>query len=283
MSGQHLLELINDILDLSKIESGTVELREEHIDVLEVARSSILLLKARAQSGSVSLEQHLPKALPELWADRRRVKQILVNLLSNAVKFTPPGGRVSIKVWHNPDTGHVFQVGTQIGRVIERKRAEQTMRESREQMHAVMDAVPAMINTKNRDLRYVLMNRFQAEFYGKDPGQIVGQRAADLAGLEYGSYMESLDRKVIETGEPLPYFEEISLDGSGNGAIVLLVEASADARETVARLLKKVGYQVLEAENGQAALTVLREPDRIDLLFTGPALPHGMSGIALPL
>ncbi len=69
----------------------------------------------------------------------------------------------------------------------------------------------------------------------------------------------------------------------GNGAIVLLVEASADARETVARLLKKVGYQVLEAENGQAALTVLREPDRIDLLFTGPALPHGMSGIALPL
>ncbi len=110
VSGQHLLELINDILDLSKIESGTVELREEHIDVLEVARSSILLLKARAQSGSVSLEQHLPKALPELWADRRRVKQILVNLLSNAVKFTPPGGRVSIKVWHNPDTGHVFQV-----------------------------------------------------------------------------------------------------------------------------------------------------------------------------
>jgi len=112
---------------------------------------------------------------------------------------------------------HVMaQVGTQIGRVIERKRAEQTMQESRELMHAVMDAVPAMINTKNRDLRYVLMNRFQAEFYGKDPEQIVGQRAADLAGLEYGSYMESLDRKVIETGEPLPYFEEISLDGSGN-------------------------------------------------------------------
>ncbi len=110
VSGQHLLELINDILDLSKIESGTVELREENIDVIEVARSSMLLLKARAQSGSVSLEQHLPEALPELRADRRRVKQILVNLLSNAVKFTPPGGRVSIEAWYSPDSGHVFQV-----------------------------------------------------------------------------------------------------------------------------------------------------------------------------
>ncbi len=109
-SGQHLLELINDILDLSKIESGTVELHEENLDVLEVVRSSVLLLKERAQSGAVSLEQQLPATLPELRADRRRVKQILVNLLSNAVKFTPPGGEVVIKAWHDPDSGHVLRV-----------------------------------------------------------------------------------------------------------------------------------------------------------------------------
>ncbi len=69
----------------------------------------------------------------------------------------------------------------------------------------------------------------------------------------------------------------------GNGEIVLLVEDSADVRKSVAQLLKKLGYQVLEAEDGASALTVLREADRIDLLFTDLVLPHGVSGIALVL
>ena len=80
--------------------------------------------------------------------------------------------------------------------------------ESRETLQAVIDAVPAMVNVKGTDFRYILMNVFQADLYGTTSEQAVGRTATSLMGEVYGSYTESLDRKIVETGEPLPYFEE---------------------------------------------------------------------------
>jgi diguanylate cyclase (GGDEF)-like protein/PAS domain S-box-containing protein len=80
--------------------------------------------------------------------------------------------------------------------------------ESRETLQAVIDAVPAMVNVKGTDFRYILMNVFQADLYGVTSEQAVGRTATELLGDVYGSYTESLDRKIVETGEPLPYFEE---------------------------------------------------------------------------
>ncbi len=109
-AGQHLLGLISDILDLSKIEAGRVELFEESIDVSETIRSCLVLMREKARSGSVTLEQDVPAILPALRADDRMLKQILVNLLSNAVKFTPPGGTVAVKAWCHQRDGYVLQV-----------------------------------------------------------------------------------------------------------------------------------------------------------------------------
>jgi PAS domain S-box-containing protein len=83
------------------------------------------------------------------------------------------------------------------------------------------------------------------------------------------------------TDEPCSVAELEANKPRGNGEIVLLVEDSADVRKSVARRLKKLGYQVLEAADGPSALTVLREASRIDLLFTDLVLPHGMRGVAL--
>lgn len=94
-SGQHLLQLINDILDVSAIEVGKVELSEEEVSIPEVVQSSISLVQARADKGVLSFEMDIPKGLPLIWVDERRVKQILLNLLSNAVKFTPAGGTIT--------------------------------------------------------------------------------------------------------------------------------------------------------------------------------------------
>ena len=80
--------------------------------------------------------------------------------------------------------------------------------ESRETLQAVIDAVPAMVNVKGTDFRYILMNAFQADLYGVTSEQAVGRTATELLGEVYGSYTESLDGKIVETGEPLPYFEE---------------------------------------------------------------------------
>lgn len=96
-SGTHLLNLINDILDLSKIEAGKQELHEEEIELKEVVKSSVRVIKQRADAAYLNLETKVPDYLPLLRADLRAVKQILLNLLSNAVKFTPEGGSITVQ------------------------------------------------------------------------------------------------------------------------------------------------------------------------------------------
>jgi two-component system cell cycle sensor histidine kinase PleC len=94
-SGQHLLALINDILDMSKIEAGKMALSFEQVTVEDLAEEAGRLVRNRAEAAGLTLTLELPP-LPEIEADYRAVKQILLNLLSNAVKFTPRGGRVWI-------------------------------------------------------------------------------------------------------------------------------------------------------------------------------------------
>jgi signal transduction histidine kinase len=95
-SGQHLLEIINDILDLSKLEAGKLELHEAEVSVDAVVDQCLALVRGRADEGRVGLRIDIPDSLPKLHADRRAVKQVLLNLLSNAVKFTPGGGSVTL-------------------------------------------------------------------------------------------------------------------------------------------------------------------------------------------
>jgi signal transduction histidine kinase len=97
-SGNHLLELINEILDLSKLEAGQLELHEEDIDVESTIRESRRLIEFQAQKSGVELSEAIEERLPLLRADDRRFRQILINLFSNAVKFTPEGGRVHVSV-----------------------------------------------------------------------------------------------------------------------------------------------------------------------------------------
>jgi signal transduction histidine kinase len=109
-SGQHLLGLINNILDLSKIESGTDELHEDKIEIPEIIRAALKLVGHHAEQRGVKLEKELEDQLPALRADERKLKQILVNLLSNAVKFTDAGGEVTLRAWCRMDSGYVFQI-----------------------------------------------------------------------------------------------------------------------------------------------------------------------------
>ena len=110
-SGQHLLKLINDVLDISKIEAGSAELYEETFDMMPVIDSCITMIRKRAADGGVELVVDIAEdTQPQLHADKTRVKQVVLNLLSNAVKFTETGGRVTLKAWHNEGSGLVLQV-----------------------------------------------------------------------------------------------------------------------------------------------------------------------------
>ena len=96
-SGQHLLALINDILDMSKIEAGKMMLHLETVDVAELAEEAVRLMRNRAETAGLMVSVSASPHLPMIEADQRGLKQILLNLLSNAIKFTPPGGRVIVR------------------------------------------------------------------------------------------------------------------------------------------------------------------------------------------
>jgi len=102
-SGQHLLELINDILDVSAIEAGALELHEENVNLIDVVEVSGRLIRARAEAGQVSVTPSIDPEIPWIYADARRVKQVFLNLLSNAVKFTPEDGEITVNAWLNDD------------------------------------------------------------------------------------------------------------------------------------------------------------------------------------
>ncbi len=104
-SGQHLLAVINDVLDLAKVEFGKATLVEEHADVAELMEGCIRIVQGRVIQENVELASELVGGRPLLYADSRKVKQILLNLLSNAVKFTPAGGRVVLRSERAADGG----------------------------------------------------------------------------------------------------------------------------------------------------------------------------------
>jgi two-component system cell cycle sensor histidine kinase PleC len=97
-SGQHLLMLINEILDLSRVEAGRYELKEEGVSLPGVVEECRHLLALRAKNKNIEVIEEIDDRLPRIWADERALRQITLNILSNAIKFTPQGGRITVKV-----------------------------------------------------------------------------------------------------------------------------------------------------------------------------------------
>lgn len=109
-SGRHLLHLINEILDLSRIEAGRYELHEESIRLRDIADDCYRLLKLRAESKGLTINLDVDDRLPPMWIDERAMRQVCLNLLSNALKFTPMGGQVTLTVHALPDGGQLLSV-----------------------------------------------------------------------------------------------------------------------------------------------------------------------------
>ncbi len=109
-SGVHLLNLINEILDLSRIEAGRYELNEEAISLAHVVADCRHLLKLRASSRDLTIHELFEQNMPRVWADERATRQIVLNLLSNAIKFTPQGGEIWLKVGWTASGGQYLSV-----------------------------------------------------------------------------------------------------------------------------------------------------------------------------
>ncbi len=118
-SGRHLLDLVNQILDLSKVEAGRMELEPSVFAPAEAVRASLAFIRDRAAAHGIQLTAEIPPDLPTVTADERKVSQILLNLLSNAVKFTPDGGRIGVRVTTSTEELVIAVTDTGIGIPIE--------------------------------------------------------------------------------------------------------------------------------------------------------------------
>jgi signal transduction histidine kinase len=109
-SGTHLLQIINDILDLSKAEAGKIDLAEDVFDLRDVMRSVRQLTAGRVHAADLTQDIQLPEDLPPLCGDERKTKQVLLNLITNSVKFTPAGGSITISARWEVEAGLAITV-----------------------------------------------------------------------------------------------------------------------------------------------------------------------------
>jgi len=114
-SGRHLLSLINDILDLSKIEAGRMELDLADLSLPDALAAAMTLIRERAQNHGIALSLEVDPKVGEIRADERKVKQVMLNLLSNAVKFTPDGGKIAVRAAIDADHVEVAVQDSGIG------------------------------------------------------------------------------------------------------------------------------------------------------------------------
>lgn len=109
LSARHLLEIINEVLDMSKIEAGRLELYEEKINVEELIEAVTRIMTSRAFSASLDIKIDIEKDVPHLYADPRLIRQVMINLLTNAIKYSEQGGRIDIKAY-SKDRNLIFEI-----------------------------------------------------------------------------------------------------------------------------------------------------------------------------
>jgi signal transduction histidine kinase len=100
-SGAHLLALINDILDLSRLDEGAANIDEQEVEIVDLIGSTLRMMQGQAATAEVTLDRSIAPRPPRLFGDKRRLQQVLINLVSNAVKFTPPGGKIMVRAFRS--------------------------------------------------------------------------------------------------------------------------------------------------------------------------------------
>ncbi|MFN8384137.1 MAG: GAF domain-containing protein [Anaerolineales bacterium] len=247
-SGRHLLELINDILDLAKIESNKFDIYPELLNIEEVCRASLIFVKEQAIKKSILLEYQEAKGVKTLFADSRRLKQILVNLLSNAVKFTPEKGKVTLAVRTDPEKGQIhFSVSdTGIG----------IAKEDLDRLFTPFTQVDSRLNRQyeGTGLGLVLVLRL-AEMHGGNVQVETepGKGSCFTVSLPWQAQV-SVPAETTQTDSEAPVTSAPNSQG-----LILLVEDNPSNIEALGDYLQFKGYTVVVASNGVEALIKAEE------------------------
>jgi signal transduction histidine kinase/ActR/RegA family two-component response regulator len=271
-SGRHLLALINDILDLSKIEAGKFDLQIGPTPLEAVCEASLRLIKQEAHKKRLKIAASIDASVTTIQADKRRLKQILVNLLSNAVKFTPAGGQIGLEVVGLPDL-----------QVVHLTVWDQGIGIAPEDMDRLFKPFVQLDSTLARQyegsgLGLALVYRMVEMHGGSVTAESeIGQGSRFTVSLPWqaGDALETMDEN--EDQPKLPAMEQATHSPDPGGPVVLLVEDNEVLIETVVDYLQNKGYRLIVAQNGENAIAQasLKQPDLILMDIQMP----GMDGL----
>ncbi|TAE59970.1 MAG: PAS domain S-box protein [Nostocales cyanobacterium] len=273
-SGKHLLELINDILDLSKIEAGQIELHYAPTNIQQVCKSSVTFIKQQAFQKNIQLEINSQTNLPEILVDERRIRQVLINLLNNAVKFTPEGGTITLDATFQNSSSKNFVaikvIDTGIGIATEN-------------IHKLFQPFVQIDSALNR------------QYNGTGLGLSLVKRIVELHGGEVsvdstigvGSCFtillpcHNLCNTKLETVNPsLCDLDSILYPTPKQSPLILLAEDNEANIFTITNYLEVSGYRIIVAKNGKEAIQ-LTNSQCPDLILMDIQMPEvdGMEAI----
>lgn len=267
-SGSHLLELINDILDVAKIESGQIELEYSTVSVESLCQSSLAFIKQQAFKKRIQLHTKFPKQIPELNVDQRRIRQVLINLLNNAVKFTPEDGSIILEATVQPLDANAKLNNPDIQGYLRIAITDTGIGISAESIGKLFQPFIQIDSALNRQyqgtgLGLALVKRI-VEMHG---GQVIltseiGVGSCFMIDIPYTDMLPDLSKSNQNTNSTT--FNQTGMQSS-RAAQILLVEDNEANIMTISSYLTAKGYEIILASNGQEALDTVQslQPDLI--------------------
>jgi PAS domain S-box-containing protein len=256
-NGAHLLELINEVLDMSRVASGRIELEWDHVPASQLWEASLRLIRPAAKAKKLSLSSNLDPEVRVLHGDSRRLKQVLVNLLGNAVKFTPEGGTIGLEVTGDKarKLAHIGVWDTGVGIPLEQ----------RDRLFKPFVQLDSRLSRRYDGTGLGLaLAKSMTELHGGtiEVDSTPGKGSRFQVSLPWEPALQSASSLALEEG---------SLDEAGpEGApsiqpTVLLVEDNEGNREMLSAYLRRRGCKVTTAENGTNAISLAKTqpPDAI--------------------
>ncbi|HET7689117.1 MAG TPA: response regulator [Nocardioidaceae bacterium] len=287
-SGQHLLSLINDILDLSKVEAGMMQLELDGHELSSLLSSSLSIVREKAAARQISLELEVAENVLPSALDTRKTKQIVYNLLSNAVKFSPKGGRVVMRartvgraevgVFPGTWPTHCFPLGdSDHTQFLELSVADGGIGISETDMTKLFLAFSQIDSSLARQFEGTGLGLAMVKQLAELHGGTVAVASAEGEGAQFAVWLPVLD--PIDTDEShLVSGQRAGLVSDVRGQTALVVEDDDTAADLIRLLLEAEGFQVIRAASAEEALMVA--PEHILSLITVDIRLPGMDGWA---
>ena len=289
-AGSHLLSLVNDILDLSKVEAGMLQLEADAVDVAALLKASTLVVREKALAHRIRLDTQLDPALGTMLADERKLKQIVYNLLSNAVKFTPEGGAVTLRA-HRCARAEVALDETQPGRLIALPPGEDgeflaiTVEDSgvgiaEEHLPKLFEPFTQVDSSVSRRHDGTGLGLSLARRLAELHGGTVGVASRPGAGSRFSVWLPyraaapaaQETRAVLEVTAPST--PEARAPGAPAVPLALVIEDDDSVAELIAGQLRAEGFEVMRAATAEEGLVraAKRRPQLITLDIFLPAM-----------